>query len=610
MNFEVVALLGMVHALTGQINGGNMLGGETLKGVKQVTGQVVDRLPVFVLSFILLVGGLFSATASLALAADGITVVSPPDGVWVTEQTLALSGVIVGPEVAQVEIKGVKNNAPKNKIKVEHQAFGVMVTLKKGSNTITLKAGTLQKTINVYYLEESALKKGKSAPKGLKRFYVHRNQTDLVSCKECHKLRRGKYDFKRIVPARSTCTTGCHTNMGKSAHVHGPVGAGVCISCHSPHGSYNPMAMARTGQDLCVVCHQAKIEEFSDSVIHEPVKEGCVSCHNPHESAMRFQLRGNGASVSSLCFNCHESKIFTKSHRHGPVGSGDCIACHKPHAGKHKGLLIASPEKGEVCFQCHKDRQQEFTMKYVHDPVQENCNKCHDPHSSEARFQLHKKGSQLCADCHEKKSPKLYDAINNSKFKHKPVDEGRCTDCHRAHSSDVKSMLKKDTEELCFGCHDELADEVAGSDFRHGPVQTGDCMSCHDVHGSNNSRILSKYFPAEFYKEYQPENYELCFGCHNKDIAKKKFTQTLTNFRDGEYNLHYFHVNMKKGRTCVACHDPHVSTQPKHIRTEVPFGAWSYPISITKTKNGATCVVGCHAPKSYDRKSPSFKPSR
>ncbi len=580
-----------------------------LKGVKQITGRVVALLPAVVLALVFLMGGVFPGSANWAAAAQGITVVSPPDGVWVTEKQLFVAGIVADAAITQLDIKGVKNDAPKNKIKVANQAFGVMITLGKGDNTITLTSGKQQKTLKVYYLQPADLKKGKTAPKGLKRFYVHGNPAAL-NCKECHKLRRGKYNFKRIVPARSTCTTGCHTDMGKSAHVHGPVGAGVCISCHNPHGSYNKMAMARTGQDLCVVCHQAKIEEFSDSVIHEPVKEGCVSCHNPHESAMRFQLRGNGASVSSLCFNCHESEIFTKSHRHGPVGAGDCIACHTPHAGKHKNLLIASPEKGEVCFQCHKDRQQEFTMKHVHDPVQENCNKCHDPHSSEVRFQLHKEGSELCLDCHDKKSPELSNAIKNSKYKHQPVDEGRCTDCHRAHSSDVKSMLKKSTEELCFTCHDELADEVAGSDFRHGPVQTGDCMACHDVHGSQNSRILSKYFPEEFYKEYRPENYELCFGCHNKDIAKKKFTKTLTNFRDGEYNLHYFHVNMKKGRNCVACHDPHASTQVKHIRTEVPFGAWSYPISITKTKNGATCVVGCHAPKTYDRKKPQIKPSR
>ncbi len=141
-------------------------------------------------------------------------------------------------------------------------------------------------------------------------------------------------------------------------------------------------------------------------------------------------------------------------------------------------------------------------------------------------------------------------------------------------------------------------------------MKTGDCTACHNVHGSEFARLLVRKFPLNFYSDYSPGEYDLCFGCHNKDIAKTRTTETLTNFRDGNYNLHYFHVNRAKGRTCIACHDPHASDQYKHIRYEVPFGAWSYPISITKTRNGATCVVGCHAPKTYDRVKPQIKPSR
>ncbi|MDH4322158.1 MAG: cytochrome c3 family protein, partial [Desulfobulbaceae bacterium] len=151
---------------------------------------------------------------------------------------------------------------------------------------------------------------------------------------------------------------------------------------------------------------------------------------------------------------------------------------------------------------------------------------------------------------------------------------------------------------------------VAESKHRHGPTKTGDCTSCHKVHGSEFAKLLVRYFPGNFYSEYNPDQYNLCFGCHNKDIAKKKFTTTLTNFRDGEYNLHYFHVNMKKGRTCIACHAPHASNQNKHVRYEVPFGDWSYPINFTIRPTGGTCIVGCHAPKTYDRQNPQITPSR
>ncbi|HIJ78264.1 MAG: hypothetical protein OEY01_03030 [Desulfobulbaceae bacterium] len=577
------------------------------------SGHGIRLIDLVIVILMILLGSVSFPSRLLAAPPQAIpqlVVVSPPDMVWVSEKDLFLAGRLIDSEATKVTIKGVGNKNPNGIIEVDSGSFGSLIHLKDGENVIELAAGKLQKSVKVYYLSSKDAAKGGKAPKGFKRFFVHASPASL-DCKECHKFRRGKFDYQRIIPVRANCTTGgCHSKMGKAAHVHGPVGAGICISCHSPHGSFEPMAIERTGQELCLVCHQAKREEFKNEVVHAPVEEGCIDCHNPHESAMRFQLRGNGTSVSSLCFTCHEAAIFTKKFRHGPVGAGDCIACHQPHASKNASLLIAPSAKGEVCFQCHKDRQDEFTMKHVHKPVGQDCNLCHDPHSSDTRFQLHKKADALCAGCHKKLSPKVFDDIETAVYKHEPVAQGKCTSCHRPHSSNERSLLAASTEKLCFSCHDELSDNVAGSKFRHGPVQTGDCMACHKVHGSKNSRILVRYFPEEFYKDYDSDNYDLCFGCHNKDIAKKKFTKTLTNFRDGEYNLHFFHVNRKKGRNCVACHDPHASNQAKHIRYDVPFGAWSYPISITKTTTGGTCVVGCHAPKSYDRSSPKIKPSR
>ena len=555
---------------------------------------------------------LWLAAAMLLLSrpvwAAQIVVVAPPDRAWVSSRDIFLAGMVEGGGLGlqSLPIAGVANKAVGNAVPVdEGGAFGVLITLKEGENVVTLGSGALEKKVRLFYAVA-----GRNAPGEFTRFYVHGKPAPL-DCKECHRLRGGQYNFSRIVPARANCTTGaCHAGMGKSAYVHGPVGAGVCISCHNPHGSAKPLAMERTGQELCLVCHQDKPHEFTDSVVHAPVQEGCLDCHNPHESSLRFQLRGSGPGVSGLCFTCHEAAIFTRPHRHGPVGTGDCIACHRPHSSRHKSLLIASPAKGEVCFQCHQERKEEFAMKHIHRPVAEDCGKCHDPHSSNARHQLHKSGGELCASCHAALSPAVYSEIKGATHKHPPADQGRCTECHRPHSSAVKSLLKSSSlQNLCFTCHDELGNHVAESRTKHGPVQTGDCLACHRAHGSRHSRLLARYFPEEFYKEYAPENYDLCFGCHNKDIAKNKFTRTLTNFRDGDYNLHFFHVNMKKGRNCVACHDAHASSQAKHIRTEVPFGSWSYPIALTRTAEGGTCVVGCHAPKGYDRSRPLLKPA-
>lgn len=551
-----------------------------------------------------------AAASASSQAAAAIRVVSPPDKAWVTEEKLFLAGTVQDNTATNVLISGVKSSAPKAGAPVENGAFGALITLKDGRNTVKLRAGNQSETIDIYYQTAQMTKAGKKPPTDYSRFYVHTNPAPL-NCKECHRLKNNRFDFRQMIPARSNCTSGsCHSDMGKAKHVHGPVGAGVCISCHNPHGSKEELFLQRTGGALCLICHQAKQEEFAKEVVHSPVEDGCIDCHDPHQSSMRFQLKGEGPAVSSLCFTCHEDAIFTKSHAHEPVGAGDCVACHNPHASNFNSLLIASPENGELCFQCHQSRKEEFTMKYIHAPVKQNCNLCHDPHSSEAKFQLIEEGGELCAMCHKELHPEVYADIANAKYEHKPVKLGRCTDCHRPHSSNVRPLLKKPMEQLCLTCHTDLADKVAESKYRHGPVKTGDCTACHKPHGSTFSRMLVRYFPKEFYSKYQEEKYDLCFGCHNKEIAKRKFTSTLTNFRDGEYNLHYFHVNQDKGRNCIACHDAHASDQPKHIRMEVPFGAWSYPISLTKTKTGGTCIVGCHAPKTYDRKNPQITPSK
>ena len=82
-------------------------------------------------------------------------------------------------------------------------------------------------------------------------------------------------------------------------------------------------------------------------------------------------------------------------------------------------------------------------------------------------------------------------------------------------------------------------------------------------------------------------------------------TLELTDFRNGEDNLHYLHVkDDTRGRTCRACHATHASDLPKNIRETVPYGMWELPIGFKKTDTGGSCSPGCHLPKSYDRKDP------
>jgi len=393
----------------------------------------------------------------------------------------------------------------------------------------------------------------------------------------------------------------CHPKMGKAQYVHGPVGVGQCTVCHveakkgHPTGKKPDFKLVATGKALCEKCHQP-VDKFEFK--HTPVKKGeCSGCHDPHQSDAPKQMKKK--KTSDLCFTCHKNTQAIKKFQHGPVASGDCNVCHNPHSSPNPQQLEA--KGNDVCFLCHEDRKAEFTRKYPHKPAMESCLKCHDAHNSDHPFMQAKEGSVLCLSCHKK----LDDQLKASPVRHAALDKGPCTTCHTPHSSDYPRQLKTHTKDICYTCHKEMGTQVRAAKNLHGPVQQNDCYACHDPHGSANPLILKKYFPKEFYKPYATESYAMCFDCHNKDIALDKVTTKLTNFRNGDTNMHFLHVNKEKGRSCKACHEVHAGSQEKHIRKEVPFGgSWKLPVNFTRTANGGTCVVGCHKPKNYDRVNP------
>jgi hypothetical protein len=89
--------------------------------------------------------------------------------------------------------------------------------------------------------------------------------------------------------------------------------------------------------------------------------------------------------------------------------------------------------------------------------------------------------------------------------------------------------------------------------------------------------------------------------CHLSKVFTTEKTTTLTDFRDGDRNLHFIHVNKKtKGRTCRACHRTHASDRPMHMADKVPFGGWEIPINFKSLPKGGSCAPGCHKPRSYD----------
>jgi predicted CXXCH cytochrome family protein len=396
----------------------------------------------------------------------------------------------------------------------------------------------------------------------------------------------------------------CHMRLVRQKEVHRPV-ADDCTNCHEQDGKRHAFTLpTKTVRDLCLDCHEMDLE----GNVHQPLagENPCGSCHEVHAGKHPKLLKAN---PTELCASCHEEvRPPRKRHVHGPFATGLCQACHDPHASKHEQLLH---RPGQVmCLECHEDFAAEGEAKKAwHAPVQEDCSACHSGHESDHPAQTKAPQPALCLDCHDE----IGEKIANAASRHKAVTEGSaCGGCHTPHRSPYARLLKVPAADSCLTCHDKeypqekrplpnLAKLLEEKPQHHGPVKEKSCESCHDTHASQHFRLLKEEYPAKFYAPFDEKNYAMCFGCHTSDIVREKDTKA-TNFRDKEKgNLHFLHINRKKGRTCRACHAVHASSEPHHLRATTPFGSWDLPVGYTKTENGGRCATGCHVEATYER---------
>ena len=399
------------------------------------------------------------------------------------------------------------------------------------------------------------------------------------------------------------CTAAqCHASIVKGKSVH--AATEDCTACHESIASPHPQKgkatfkLAQDPPDLCYNCHDAFGKKKD---LHPPVKEGmCTTCHNPHASDQPKLLT---QPAGELCKSCHEEQTKFKN-LHGPVSAGDCTACHLPHESDTAKLLIKEGEA--LCIGCHTDMEAIRKKKDIHPALDSGCTTCHNPHGSEHAKLLVSEGKELCFQCHSE----ISDTLQAAAVVHAPVTtEAACASCHTPHASDHPKLLPKEGAAFCQDCHKTII--TKDMTFLHKPIQDGTCTPCHNPHGSKNEKLLMKEFPAAEYASYTDKEYELCFSCHKRELLQFPDTSFATNFRDGERNLHYLHVNKsEKGRTCRMCHNVHGSNNPVLIAASIPFGKWSLPLNYEKTETGGSCAPGCHKPQSYDRKNPGKKPER
>jgi len=230
-------------------------------------------------------------------------------------------------------------------------------------------------------------------------------------------------------------------------------------------------------------------------------------------------------SVEKTCVTeeCH-GEYAKKAYVHGPVGLGDCMACHKPLEPEEHTWQFEQ-KGGDLCEYCHLEQT---AKKIVHEPLKTgDCMQCHDPHSSNNKFLIPEKNiASLCDNCHK--------TTEGLQFLHGPTAVGECTVCHMSHSSDHENLLVAEQSELCFSCHVIMQNELKTYEFIHEPVED-DCVGCHDPHGANNSKMVKKLAPF------------LCYSCHEdiQEIAENStYQHSIVDDIDG----------------CMHCHTPHAST--------------------------------------------------
>jgi len=153
-----------------------------------------------------------------------------------------------------------------------------------------------------------------------------------------------------------------------------------CNDCHDVHEFNVPTqgsparAQWRLGvSDRCGACHDAHLDEWSESVHGRAVKEehnansaNCVDCHTAHNIAKPT----SGAvklAITDRCGNCHEDAYKTyRATYHGQIATlgftytAKCADCHGSHdlePSKNPKAKTSVDNRLKTCQKCHSGKK-------------------------------------------------------------------------------------------------------------------------------------------------------------------------------------------------------------------------------------------------------------
>jgi predicted CXXCH cytochrome family protein len=438
----------------------------------------------------------------------------------------------------------------------------------------------------------------------------------------------------------------CHdkTTIGTGDRsTHTPFADDDCTSCHADHGDQETLVLARGGNALCTECHDPDDDTLSSA--HRNIrgeKASCLSCHDPHRSAQEHLLREGRhrplafgrcdqchrydgrlvkSSVKELCLSCHGGEKFSRRIVHGPVRSGECLACHDPHASREPALLKSRYAPGRfatgegdvaLCLGCHeaeayfsdstdgtlfRDGGRNYHALHLapssaarqERPADRalSCRSCHEVHSSEGsrlvrremdcggvpclrlEYRRSDTGGECLSGCH---TPQAYTFIGRVELVPVPASPAAAAPDR---STLEPSALERSINKRCVACHEKDVKRFAKRHI-HAPTRSGFCSACHLDHGPENRLLL-----------LGPED-RVCSRCH--DLRDARIGAAHQGFPIA-------------GSRCSECHDPHAGENAAYLypRRHAPFAEGDCAACHGKPAAGwripgegnATCA-GCH----------------
>ncbi|WP_456403279.1 cytochrome c3 family protein [Hydrogenimonas sp.] len=198
-----------------------------------------------------------------------------------------------------------------------------------------------------------------------------------------------------------------------------------------------------------------------------------------------------------------------------------------------------------------------FHKQFFHTPQKEQvCASCHDMTMNEEKgIAFENITESNCFNCHY--------PITSDKYLHAPAANWLCaTSCHTGESGRFNRKYKGESKYLypdpiapnCYSCHKKFKKKFYGERYRHEPVDDGRCNRCHDPHGANGSN-----------KFLRKKVWELCTTCHTD---KKKRGHVVRTFSGKPHPTRGKKDPTREGKelTCISCHNPHVSNNGYMLR--------------------------------------------